>query len=63
MGLIYYEIHQYSHELKIEGQYLDIDMLKKLNKEDNQTFLIVTHNTEVADACKKKIRLQDGKNA
>ena len=40
-----------------------IDMLKKLNKEDNQTFLIVTHNTEVADACKKKIRLQDGKNA
>lgn len=40
-----------------------IDMLKKLNKEDNQTFLIVTHNTEVADACKKKIRLRDGKNA
>lgn len=40
-----------------------IEMLKKLNKEDNQTFLIVTHNTEVADACKKKIRLRDGKNA
>jgi len=40
-----------------------IEMLKKLNKEDNQTFLIVTHNTEVADACKKKICLRDGKNA
>jgi len=40
-----------------------IDMLKKLNKENNQTFLIVTHNTEVAEACKKIIRLKDGKNA
>jgi putative ABC transport system ATP-binding protein len=40
-----------------------INILKKLNKENNQTFLIVTHNTEVADACKKKIRLRDGKNA
>lgn len=40
-----------------------IDMLKKLNKENKQTFLIVTHNTEVAEACKKIIRLRDGKNA
>jgi len=40
-----------------------IDILKKLNKENKQTFLIVTHNTEVAEACKKTIRLRDGKNA
>lgn len=40
-----------------------IEILKKLNCQNNQTFLIVTHNTEVADACKKKIRLKDGKNA
>jgi len=40
-----------------------IDILKKLNKENNQTFLIVTHNTEVAEACKKIIKLKDGKNA
>jgi len=40
-----------------------IEMLKKLNEKNNQTFLIVTHNTEVADACKKKIHLKDGKNA
>lgn len=40
-----------------------IDILKKLNKENNQTFLIVTHNNEVADACKKIIKLKDGKNA
>ena len=40
-----------------------IEILKKLNKENNQTFLIVTHNNEVAEACKKIIKLKDGKNA
>ncbi|MFA5926608.1 MAG: ABC transporter ATP-binding protein [Patescibacteria group bacterium] len=39
-----------------------IEMLKRLNKENNQTFLIVTHNMEVAESCKKIIRLRDGKN-
>lgn len=39
-----------------------MDFLKKLNKDNNQTFLIVTHNTEVADTCKNIIRLKDGKN-
>jgi putative ABC transport system ATP-binding protein len=39
-----------------------IEMLKKLNREENRTFLIVTHNDEVAKACKKIIRLRDGKN-
>ncbi|AKM82358.1 TPA: ABC transporter ATP-binding protein [Candidatus Berkelbacteria bacterium] len=39
-----------------------IEMLKKLNKEENRTFIIVTHNNEVAEACKKTIRLRDGKN-
>jgi len=40
-----------------------INMLKKLNREEKRTFLIVTHNDEVAKACKKIIRLKDGKNA
>ncbi|MFA6587653.1 MAG: ABC transporter ATP-binding protein [Patescibacteria group bacterium] len=40
-----------------------IELLKKLNKENNQTFLMVTHNLEVAQACKKIIQLKDGKNA
>jgi len=40
-----------------------IDILKKLNRENNQTFLIVTHNDEVAKACKKMVHLKDGKNA
>jgi len=39
-----------------------INILKKLNKE-GKTFLIVTHNMEVAEACKKTIRLRDGNNA
>lgn len=38
-------------------------MLKKLNKEENRTFVIVTHNDEVAKSCKKIVRLKDGKNA
>lgn len=40
-----------------------IDMLKKLNKEENRTFVIVTHNNEVAESCKKIIKLRDGQNA
>lgn len=40
-----------------------MDILKKLNKDENKTFLIVTHNMEVANECKKIIRLRDGKNA
>lgn len=40
-----------------------MSILKQLNKEQNKTFLIVTHNMDVAKACKKIIRLKDGKNA
>jgi putative ABC transport system ATP-binding protein len=39
-----------------------IELLKKLNKENNQTFLMVTHNLDVANACKKTIKLKDGLN-
>ncbi len=39
-----------------------IRLLKKYNQENKQTFLIVTHNPEVAGACKKIIKLKDGKN-
>ncbi len=39
-----------------------MDMLKKLNKEKNKTFLIVTHNPDVAKTCNKIIRIRDGKN-
>ncbi|MFH0804957.1 MAG: ABC transporter ATP-binding protein [Patescibacteria group bacterium] len=39
-----------------------IATLKKLNEERNQTFVIVTHNNEVANTCKKIVRLKDGRN-
>lgn len=39
-----------------------IEELKKLNREQNCTFVIVTHNSEVAQACKKIVRLKDGRN-
>jgi len=35
-------------------------ILLKLNKDENKTFLIVTHNMDVANVCKKIIRLKDG---
>ncbi len=39
-----------------------MEMLNKLNRGENRTFVIVTHNDEVARACKKIIHLRDGKN-
>jgi putative ABC transport system ATP-binding protein len=39
-----------------------INMLKRLNEEGKQTFVIVTHNLEVAAACKKTVKLKDGRN-
>ncbi len=40
-----------------------MEMLKKLNQDQHRTFVIVTHNTEVAGQCKSMIRMRDGKNA
>jgi len=39
-----------------------MNMLKRLNNEQRKTFLIVTHNPDVAQACKATIKLKDGKN-
>lgn len=36
-------------------------ILLKLNKDEKKTFLIVTHNMDVANVCKKIIKLKDGK--
>ncbi|MDD5039560.1 MAG: ABC transporter ATP-binding protein [Patescibacteria group bacterium] len=40
-----------------------INTLKKLNQERNQTFVIVTHNNDVANACKAILHMKDGRNA
>lgn len=39
-----------------------INTLKKLNQEKNQTFVIVTHNNDVANACKNILHIKDGRN-
>lgn len=49
-------------ELDSQNSLEIIAILKKLNTEQNRTFVIVTHNTEVAEACKKIERLKDGRN-
>lgn len=38
-----------------------INLLKKLNKQYNQTILMITHNTDIAKCADRIIRLNDGK--
>jgi putative ABC transport system ATP-binding protein len=47
-------------ELDSKNSIEIIEMLKDLNSKNNQTFLIVTHNLEVARACKQVVELKDG---
>ncbi|MFA5107367.1 MAG: ABC transporter ATP-binding protein [Patescibacteria group bacterium] len=49
-------------ELDSETSLEIIELLKELNEKNNQTFVLVTHNLEVANSCKKIIHLKDGKN-
>ena len=37
------------------------ELLRQLNKEYNQTFIVVTHNEDLASKADKIIRLVDGK--
>lgn len=48
-------------ELDSKNSLEIMELLKKFNKEHNQTFVIVTHNPEVAAQCQRKITLKDGK--
>lgn len=38
-----------------------IELMKKVNRDRNVTFAIVTHNPEVAESCSRIIKLRDGK--
>jgi len=37
-----------------------VEMMRRVNSERGTTFLIVTHNPEVAAACDRTIRMRDG---
>lgn len=39
-----------------------MEMLSRLNREQGQTFVMVTHNPEVAAMCKQVLKLRDGRN-
>jgi len=38
-----------------------INLMKNLNKKENKTFIIVTHNFQIAKICDRIIKLEDGK--
>jgi putative ABC transport system ATP-binding protein len=38
-----------------------LETLNRFNREQGQTFILVTHDPEVADACHRVIRMRDGK--
>ena len=38
-----------------------VDLLKRLNREDNVTIVLVTHDTDIAGQAGRRIRLKDGK--
>jgi ABC-type lipoprotein export system ATPase subunit len=35
-------------------------LLRKLNREHGQTFILVTHDAEVGEACDRIVRMRDG---
>ena len=37
-----------------------LGLLRRLNREHGQTFVIVTHDPEVGEACDRIIRMRDG---
>jgi len=38
-----------------------VDLLKRLNREDQVTIVLVTHDTDIAGHARRQIRLKDGK--
>lgn len=46
--------------LDTENSQIVLDMFSKLNKEFNQTIIMITHNPEAAAVCSRTIRIRDG---
>jgi len=48
-------------ELDTQNSLEIIKLMKDLNKKANQTFVLVTHNPEIAKMCPRIVKLRDGK--
>ncbi len=46
--------------LDTENSQIVLDMFRKLNREFNQTIIMITHNPEAAAVCSRTIRMRDG---
>ena len=47
--------------LDAEGSKQVTDLLRELNRRFHQTMVVVTHNTDVAAACDRTLRMKDGR--
>lgn len=47
--------------LDTENSEIVLDMFKRLNREFNQTIVMITHNPEAAAVCSRTIRMLDGR--
>ncbi len=47
--------------LDTENSQIVLDMFKKLNREFNQTIIMITHNPEAAAVCSRTVRMLDGR--
>lgn len=47
--------------LDTENSEIVLDMFRDLNKEFNQTIIMITHNPEAAAVCSRTIRMRDGR--
>jgi len=49
--------------LDTENSEIVLNMFRDLNKEFNQTIIMITHNPEAAAVCSRTIRMRDGRIA
>jgi len=47
--------------LDTENSNAVLDILRRLNKQFQQTILMITHNPEAADFADRKVRMRDGR--
>lgn len=53
-------VRYYQGKVAVPAKAEIVDMMRTVNAERGTTFLIVTHNPEVAEACDRTIVMRDG---